>query len=78
MRLNRFTALVEMAGRHVFLRVGNSGRLIELLLSGIRVILNPVSGDRWVTRFDLKLVDIGFTLVSVDTRLPNTLEVEAI
>jgi hypothetical protein len=32
-------ALVEMAGRYVLLRVGNSGRLIELLVSGYQGVI---------------------------------------
>ena len=77
-RLNRFAALVEVAGREVMVHVANSGRMRELLVSGHRVLLKPVSGDHRKTRFDLALVDLGFTLASADARLPNALVAEAL
>ena len=77
-RLNRFAALVEVAGREVMVHVANSGRMRELLVSGQRVLLKPVAGDHRKTRFDLALVDLGFTLASADARLPNALVAEAL
>ena len=77
-RLNRFAALVEVASREVMVHVANSGRMRELLVSGHRVLLKPVSGDHRKTRFDLALVDLGFTLASADARLPNALVAEAL
>ena len=77
-RLNRFAALVEVGGREVMVHVVNSGRMRELLVSGHRVLLKPVSGDHRKTRFDLALVDLGFTLASADARLPNALVAEAL
>jgi sugar fermentation stimulation protein A len=77
-RLNRFAAAVEVAGQEVMVHVANSGRMRELLVLGHRVLLKPVSGDHRKTRFDLALVDLGFTLASADARLPNGLMVEAL
>ena len=77
-RLNRFAALVEVGGREVMVLVANSGRMRELLVSGHRVLLKPVSGDHRKTRLDLALVDLGFTLASADARLPNALVAEAL
>ena len=77
-RLNRFAALVEVAGQEVMVHVANSGRLEELLLPGYRMLLRPVSGDHRKCRYDLALVDVGSALVSADARLPNALLAEAL
>ena len=81
-RLNRFAALVEVAGQEVLCHVANSGRMRELLVPGYRVLLKPRSGKHRKTRFDLALVDLGAglgsALSSTDARLPNTLVAEAL
>lgn len=77
-RLNRFAALVEVAGAEVMVHVPNSGRMRELLVSGHRVLLRPTTGNQRKTQFDLALVDLGFTLASSDARLPNALVAEAL
>ena len=77
-RLNRFAALVEMEGREVMVHIANSGRMRELLEPGRRLLLAPAAGEHRKTRFDLSLVDLGTTLVSADTRLPNGLVAEAL
>ena len=77
-RLNRFAALVELEGREVMAHVANSGRLRELLEPGRRLLLAPAPGAHRKTQFDLALVDLDFTLVSADSRLPNALVAEAL
>ena len=77
-RLNRFAALVEVAGREEMVHVANSGRLRELFVSGRRMLLAPAPGEHRKTRYDLALVDLGHTLVSADARLPNALVAEAL
>ena len=77
-RLNRFAALVEVSGREVMVHVANSGRLGELLVPGFRMLLNPVAGEHRKCPYDLALVDLGFTLISADARLPNALFAEAV
>lgn len=77
-RLNRFAALVEVAGQEVMVHVANSGRLEELLVPGYRMLLRPMSGDHRKCRYDLALVDVGSVLVSADARLPNALLAEAL
>ena len=77
-RLNRFAALVEMEGREVMVHIANSGRMGELLVPGRRLLLTPAAGEHRKTRFDLSLVDLGTTLVSADSRLPNGLVAEAL
>ena len=77
-RLNRFAALVEVAGQEVMVHVANSGRLEELLVPGYRMLLRQVSGDHRKCAYDLALVDLGSALVSADARLPNALLAEAL
>ncbi|MDE2843537.1 MAG: DNA/RNA nuclease SfsA [Chloroflexota bacterium] len=77
-RLNRFVALVEVAGREELVHVANSGRLRELFEPGRRLLLAPAPGEHRKTRYDLALVDLGHTLVSADARLPNALVAEAL
>ena len=77
-RLNRFAALVEVAGQEVLCHVANSGRMKELFVPGYRVLLKPRAGNHRKTRFDLALVDLGSGLASADARLPNALVAEAL
>ena len=77
-RLNRFAALVQVAGREEMVHVANSGRLRELFEPGRRLLLAPAPGEHRKTRYDLALVDLGHTLVSADARLPNALVAEAL
>ena len=77
-RLNRFLALVEMDGLEVEVHVANSGRMHELLVPGIRVLVTPRPAAHRKTGFDLSLVDLGCTLASADARLPNYLVAEAL
>ena len=77
-RLNRFAALVEVDGQQVMVHVANSGRMRELFVPGYRVLLKPQTGEHRKTRFDLALVDLGFTISSADARLPNALVAEAL
>jgi len=77
-RLNRFAGLVEVAGQEAMVHVPNSGRLGELLAPGYRMLLKPAPGRHRKCPYDLALVDLGFTLVSADARLPNVLVAEAV
>ena len=81
-RLNRFAALVEVAGEAVMCHVANSGRMRELLVPGYRVLLKPCTGEHRKTQFDLALVELGSglgsSLSSADARLPNALVAEAL
>ena len=72
-RLNRFAALVDLEGRETLVHVANSGRMRELLVVGNVCWLRPAPGEHRKTAYDLVLVDIGHTLVSADSRLPNHL-----
>jgi sugar fermentation stimulation protein A len=76
-RENRFRARVRLAGREVAAHVPNSGRLGELLVPGRQVLLADARAPHRVTDYDLSMVELPHTLVSVDARLPNYLVQEA-
>ena len=77
-RLNRFAALVEVDGEETLVHVANSGRMQELFVHGVRVLLKPQPAEHRKTKFDLALVDLGFSMCSADARLPNALVAEAL
>ncbi len=77
-RLNRFAALVRVAGQEVQAHVPNSGRLRELLAPGHTVYLTPQPGEWRKKPYDLTLVRYRGHLVGVDARLPPSLLAEAI
>ncbi len=76
--MNRFRVTVRMAGDEVDAHLPNSGRLTELLTRGRACWVAPVRGRQRKTAYDLKLVEYGGVLVSVDARLPNPLLAEAL
>ncbi len=77
-RDNRFRATVDVAGRHVWAHLANSGRLGELLVPGHRVVLVERPSAHRKTGYDLSLVEMDGRWVSVDARLPNDLVAEAL
>jgi len=77
-RDNRFRATVNVNEKEVWAHVPNSGRLGELFTPGRTVWLSPAGSFHRKTAFDLKLVQYGAVLVSVDARLPNPLIAEAL
>lgn len=77
-RVNRFCVTVWIEDAEVDAHLPNSGRLTELLTSGRRCWVHPVSSPHRKTAFDLKLVEYSGILVSVDARLPNPLFAEAL
>ena len=77
-RENRFRARVRLADEEVPVHVPNSGRLSELLLPGQQVLLGEARAPHRVTDYDLLMVRLPHTLVSIDARLPNQLFQEAL
>lgn len=77
-RENRFRARVRLADRVVAAHVPNSGRLSELLVPGRPVLLVDTRAPHRVTDYDVSMVELPHTLVSVDARLPNDLFQEAV
>lgn len=70
-RLNRFTALVDIAGCSSNCHVKNTGRLRELLLPGAKVILEKSKNKNRKTAYSLISVYKGDTLVNIDSTAPN-------
>ena len=77
-RPNRFLGVVEVLGSEEMCFIPNPGRMHELMVPGARVYLLEKRGERRKTRYDMVLVDYMGVLVSVDSRLPNTLVAEAV
>jgi sugar fermentation stimulation protein A len=77
-RENRFRARVRLAGQEVAAHVPNSGRLSELLEPDREVLVAEARAPHRVTDYDLLMVRLPDTLVSIDARLPNKLFLEAV
>lgn len=71
-RLNRFLVEVEMGGEVVHSYLPNPGRLKELLTTGAVLYLRQRASDSRKTRYDTVAVLYGSTVVSLDSRLPNS------
>jgi sugar fermentation stimulation protein A len=77
-RPNRFLGVVEVQGSEEMCFIPNPGRMHELMVPGTKVYLLEKQGEHRKTRYDMVLVDYGGVMVSVDSRLPNTLVAEAL
>ncbi|WP_031513197.1 DNA/RNA nuclease SfsA [Desulfofalx alkaliphila] len=76
-RLNRFVAIVTIGGRSYRAHVPSSGRMGELLVPGVPVLVTPGKpGGR--TDFKLLMVRYQSHWVSIDSLLPNRLVKEAL
>ena len=77
-RPNRFLSLVKIGDREEYAHLPNHGRIKELLLPGMPVILKKENGTKRKTRYTLIMVYKDDMLVSLNTTLPNSLAAEAI
>lgn len=77
-RENRFRARVRLGSEEVAAHVPNSGRLSELFRRDRQVLLAEARAPHRVTDYDLLMVLLPTTLVSIDARLPNRLFDEAV
>jgi sugar fermentation stimulation protein A len=77
-RPNRFLALVRVEDRILPSFLPNPGRMHELLTPGTEVILREVLKEDRKTDFDLIGVFYNGQVVSVDSRVPNKLVLEAL
>ncbi len=78
-RDNRFRATIRLSDGHTAAaHVPNSGRLHDLFVPGRRVWVHRAERAGRKTPYDLLLVQLPHTLVSVDARLPNPLFREAL
>jgi len=77
-RDNRFRATVRVGDEVVAAHVPNSGRLTELFAPGHPVLVKEAGESKRLTRYDLFMVSLPRTLVSIDARLPSRLFEEAL
>ena len=77
-RPNRFLVQVQVDGREEAAHLADPGRLRELLLPGVTLLLKRESGERRKTRYTVFLVRQGDIWVCVDTRMPNKVAREAL
>ncbi|MFQ6081042.1 MAG: DNA/RNA nuclease SfsA [Candidatus Bathyarchaeia archaeon] len=77
-RPNRFLALVNVENRTLPSFLPNPGRMHELLTPGTEVILREVLKENRKTDYDLIGVFYKGQMVSVDSRVPNKLVLEAL
>ena len=73
-RLNRFVAEVSIEGKRVFAHIRNTGRLTELLKPGNTVFLKEKHSGKYP--FELPLVDMGSSLVCIDSTITPKLYAE--
>ena len=72
-RNNLFRARIALGGREYWAHVPNTGKLEKLLVRDRPIYLIPTPDHTRKTSYSISLVDLGDTLVSIDTRLPNHL-----
>jgi len=77
-RPNRFLALVKIENRILPSFLPNPGRMHELLTPGTEVVLREVLKENRKTDYDLIGVFHNGQMVSVDSRVPNKLILEAL
>lgn len=70
-RLNRFIAEVMLEGRVEKVHVRNTGRLKELFIEGVPVLLLPAANPDRKTKFSLVCVQKNGLWVNVDSTAPN-------
>ena len=72
-RPNRFIAYVEIDGTVEICHVKNTGRCKELLIPGVRVLVEESDNPNRKTRYDLVQVYKGKKLINMDSQMPNYL-----
>lgn len=77
-RPNRFIAHIDIDGEEVISHVPNTGRLKELLIPGVAVMLSYHSSESRKTKYELRMVKKNDSWISIDSQLPNALAYEAI
>jgi len=70
-RPNRFIAHVEIDGKIEIAHVKNTGRCKELLIPGVKVILQRSDNPKRTTKYDLIAVYKGDRLINIDSHAPN-------
>ena len=76
-RPNRFIAHVEINGKRETVHVKNTGRCKELLIPGVKVILEMADNPSRKTKYDLIAVyKEDFGLINIDSQAPNKVAYE--
>lgn len=71
-RPNRFVAEVKIGDNVETVHVKNTGRCEELLIEGVKVVLEPASNPERKTRYDLIAVEReGYGFINIDSQAPN-------
>ncbi len=70
-RPNRFIAKVVIDGEKKICHVKNTGRCRELLIDGVKVIVEKSSSPLRKTEYDLIAVYKNGTLINIDSQAPN-------
>lgn len=70
-RPNRFIAEVEIGGKVCICHVKNTGRCKELLVQGVRVLVQKVEAPQRKTAYDLIAVYKENILINMDSQAPN-------
>ena len=77
-RPNRFIAHIDIDGQEVICHVPNTGRMKELLIPGVKVMLSRHDTSTRKTEYELRMIMKNSNWISIDSQLPNTLAHEAI
>lgn len=77
-RVNRFIAEVQINGITEQVHVKNTGRLRELLIEGVEVVLEPSRNPNRRTRYSLIAVKANEHWVNIDSQAPNPVAFEAL
>jgi sugar fermentation stimulation protein A len=77
-RLNRFLAIVNINGSEIPCFLPNPGRMHELLIPGTKMILKEINDIKRKTQHDILAVFHKNMKISIDSRIPNKLILEAL
>lgn len=77
-RDNRFIAEVEVNGAIEKVHVPNTGRLVQILRTGVKVQLRKSDNLKRKTKYSLTAAKKGEHWINIDSQLPNNLVIESI
>jgi sugar fermentation stimulation protein A len=77
-RPNRFSAFVKVKDKVLLTYLPNPGRMHELLIPGTEVVLTEAANENRKTGYDMIGISYNGQMVSVDSRVPNKLVLEAL
>jgi len=77
-RPNRFQGFVEYKGEIIMTHVPNTGRVKEILVPGVTVILRKEDNPLRKTAFSLIAAYKGEALINIDSQIPNRVVEEAL